>query len=361
MPHYVFVSHSSKDKDAAERVCSAPEQAGIRVWIAPRDILPGQSWGASIIKAINDCRAMVLILSTASNDSPQVMREVERAVSKRIGIIPVRIENIVPTESMEYFLGTTHWLDAFGSELESKLKKLVETVQATLQAQTGGTPPDTSQPAARSIQPKSAMPAGHVSVPIWVFMAAIAAVLIAGVAFWLLRHAPAGAPSTAQVITKPAPIVYPASATTSAPKQASVAQAKTAASPPSTEPVAVAVVSPPPQTPPRHAKKTLPAPVAPSSAKSAGAGQAKTTISSTTVTTIAAATATSSVEPTNPADQAKLGLKYMKGDGVPQDYARALGLFQKAADQGDAEAQLNLGSLYENGQGVPEDDAQALN
>ena len=34
--------------------------------------------------------------------------------------------------------------------------------------------------------------------------------------------------------------------------------------------------------------------------------------------------------------------------------------FQKAAKQGDAEAQLHLGSMYENGHGVQEDLAQAF-
>jgi len=40
---------------------------------------------------------------------------------------------------------------------------------------------------------------------------------------------------------------------------------------------------------------------------------------------------------------------------VPKDLTKAVELYQKAADQGDAFAQTNLGALYESGQGVPQD------
>jgi uncharacterized protein len=45
---------------------------------------------------------------------------------------------------------------------------------------------------------------------------------------------------------------------------------------------------------------------------------------------------------------------------VPQDDAEAVKWYRKAADQGDAFAQLNLANMYDNGQGVPQDDVQAL-
>jgi hypothetical protein len=113
MPHDVFLSHSSKDKVIADAVCATLEAAGIRCWIAPRDILPGANWGEAIIDALSASKAMVLIFSTNSNDSGQVVREVERAISKNIPVIPFRIENVPLSKAMEYFISTAHWLDAF--------------------------------------------------------------------------------------------------------------------------------------------------------------------------------------------------------------------------------------------------------
>ncbi len=46
---------------------------------------------------------------------------------------------------------------------------------------------------------------------------------------------------------------------------------------------------------------------------------------------------------------------YNNGEGVPQDYAQAVYWYRKAADQGNADAQLNLGRMYDNGRGVPQD------
>ena len=43
-----------------------------------------------------------------------------------------------------------------------------------------------------------------------------------------------------------------------------------------------------------------------------------------------------------------------------KDYEKAVILFKKAAEQGNAQAQLRLGMLYANGQGVPVDDQQAV-
>ena len=54
-----------------------------------------------------------------------------------------------------------------------------------------------------------------------------------------------------------------------------------------------------------------------------------------------------------------LGLMYVEGLGVPQDYAQALAWFRKAADQGNATAQYNIGAMYNEGRGVPQDFTQA--
>jgi hypothetical protein len=129
-----FISYSSKDKTAADATCAVLEGAGVRCWIAPRDIRPGAEYGAAIVDAIERCRVMVLIFSSSANDSQQIHREIERAASKGIPIVPVRIEGVLPTKSMEYFLGGIHWLDALTPPFEKHLQQLSETVKAILQA-----------------------------------------------------------------------------------------------------------------------------------------------------------------------------------------------------------------------------------
>jgi len=55
-----------------------------------------------------------------------------------------------------------------------------------------------------------------------------------------------------------------------------------------------------------------------------------------------------------------LGLLYMAGAGVPQNYGQAKKWFEEAAKQGHAEAQVNLGTLYLRGRGAPQSAQMAL-
>src|SRR2546423_247303 len=113
MAHDVFISYAHQNKTIADAICGSLECRGIRCWIAPRDVQPGQSWGGAIIAAIRNSRVMVLVFSESSNRSPQVLREVERAVNRGIAVIPFRVEDIAPSDDFEYFISTQHWLDAF--------------------------------------------------------------------------------------------------------------------------------------------------------------------------------------------------------------------------------------------------------
>jgi hypothetical protein len=134
MPFDAFISYSSKDKTTANAACAALEAAGVRCWIAPRDIRAGAEYGAGIIEGIDACRIMILIFSANANASPQIHREIERAVSKGLTIVPFRIEDILPTAAMEYYLGAIHWLDALTPPLAEHLAKLIDQSKANLAA-----------------------------------------------------------------------------------------------------------------------------------------------------------------------------------------------------------------------------------
>ena len=120
----VFVSYSQPDRDAALELVSSVESHGIECWVAPRDIAPAADWAEEIIDAITAARVMVLVFSASANASPQVRREVERAVHKQVSILPFRIEDVVPSKSLEFFLSSQHWLDAFPPPLEPHYRRL---------------------------------------------------------------------------------------------------------------------------------------------------------------------------------------------------------------------------------------------
>lgn len=55
-----------------------------------------------------------------------------------------------------------------------------------------------------------------------------------------------------------------------------------------------------------------------------------------------------------------MGLMYLRGLGLPQDYGKAIGWFRKSAAQGEVGSEVNIGVMYENGFGVEKDDRKAL-
>jgi tetratricopeptide (TPR) repeat protein len=138
MTHEVFVSYSSQDKPTADALVASLEANGIRCWIAPRDILPGTDWGEAIVEGIEDAKTMVLVFSADSNTSPQVRREIERAVHAVIPVIPFRIEDVLPCRALQYFIGPQHWLDAWTPPLEQHLHRLTDTIRALLSRQVEG-------------------------------------------------------------------------------------------------------------------------------------------------------------------------------------------------------------------------------
>ncbi|MGH8200356.1 MAG: toll/interleukin-1 receptor domain-containing protein [Steroidobacteraceae bacterium] len=167
MARDIFISYSQPDRDCAYDMTRHLEANGFTAWIAPRDVSPAAEWAAEIIDAISAARVMVLIFSASSNTSPQVRREVERAVHKDLRILPFRIENVLPSKSLEYFLSAQHWLDGFPEPREPHYARLCVCLRqwlpdaAAQSAQPGigaaPVPPTTVSPSVTDAKPNSAV------------------------------------------------------------------------------------------------------------------------------------------------------------------------------------------------------------
>lgn len=160
MAHDVFISHSEKNKTTGDAVCAMLESEGIRCWIAPRDVTPGMEWSECIIDAIEQTRVMVLVFTTDANTSPQIRREVERAVNHGVAILPLRIEDVLPGKALEYFIGNVHWLDALTPPLESHLKQLAAAIKLLLTRLPAREMPTEHQPASQSPEVLRTVPQG---------------------------------------------------------------------------------------------------------------------------------------------------------------------------------------------------------
>jgi TPR repeat protein len=198
----VFISYPHQEKATADAVCATLEAAGIRCWIAPRDVPGGAEWADAIVDAIDHCKAMVLVFSSHTNGSKQILREVQRAFDREKPVLPVRIEKVAPESGLAYYMGPVHWLDAFTPPLQQHLQNLRRSVEAVVKSTAsvppepgGGAPPKefsdavSSGNSAANVSAKTT--AGRRNQSLWMLAITVClAVLLGGAGFWIAvdRH-----------------------------------------------------------------------------------------------------------------------------------------------------------------------------
>jgi hypothetical protein len=124
-----FISHSAADFEFADDLRSRLEARGLRCWIAPRDVRPGTEYPEEISRGINRSRCLILVLSSAANESPSVRREAEMAVRAGKPIFPVRIEDVPPSPKLEFLISITQWIDVWEGQLATHVSTLIEAMQ----------------------------------------------------------------------------------------------------------------------------------------------------------------------------------------------------------------------------------------
>ena len=107
----VFVSHSSANGRQAKDICKLIEKNGHSCFFAPRDIQSGHEYAEELVNGIDSSDMLLLLLSKEANSSPHVLREIERAVSKKIPITVYKLEEVTLSKSMEYFLMSHQWIN----------------------------------------------------------------------------------------------------------------------------------------------------------------------------------------------------------------------------------------------------------
>jgi uncharacterized protein YecT (DUF1311 family) len=170
--------------------------------MSSRDIKPGENFQGTIVRAIREAGVMVLVFSANANNSDEIKKEMALASQSKKMVIPVRAEDVLPSEDFTYELATRQWIDMFVD-----WEKAIEA----LSSQVGLSSPKDDT----GVRPQVAVesPVRKSNTPVF---AIIALLLLAGgaAAWWSTHHA---APAPAAVAT---PVAAPAPAMASAPAPA---------------------------------------------------------------------------------------------------------------------------------------------
>jgi TolB-like protein len=198
----VFISYASQDAAVANSIVENLEQHGLRCWLAPRDVKPGAQYADAIVGAINEAKAVVLLLSRNAVASSHVGREVERAASKHKPIIAFRIDAATLSRALEYFLSESQWIDVPEIGMPAALARLAEAAgQASEQTVTAN--PGAAGRARSRAGGRAKLIAGAVVAVVSVGVASVV-----GVHFWSRSHK-AAQPAAAVAITDKSIAVLP--------------------------------------------------------------------------------------------------------------------------------------------------------
>lgn len=128
-PVRVFISYARKDEVFANAMVKYFEQNDIHCFIDKRDIKPGTKYSEEIINAIEESDIVILILTKESNNSENVRNEIDNASNLKKKIIVFRIENIALSRSLQFYLATSQWFDAFSYRGEQYFEQLTGYVK----------------------------------------------------------------------------------------------------------------------------------------------------------------------------------------------------------------------------------------
>jgi hypothetical protein len=123
-----FISHSRKDEPTAVLVYDGLVARGVNCWISCNDVRPGRNYQDEIAGALDDCSAVILIWSANANSSPEIQKEIGLAAQNNILVIPLKIDNSMPTRGFKYNLVTTQWTELFPG-FENTLDKISRDIK----------------------------------------------------------------------------------------------------------------------------------------------------------------------------------------------------------------------------------------
>lgn len=107
----VFLSHSSVDKPWVIKLKDALVRYGLSVWLDKDEIRPGDLFGEALEQALDNCRAVALIISPEAINSGWFKEEYYRALSlatdRQTHLIPVILRDV----ELPGFLLSRNWVD----------------------------------------------------------------------------------------------------------------------------------------------------------------------------------------------------------------------------------------------------------
>ena len=142
MNHLVFISHSSKDIEFAEKLQSKLSELGIKSWLdrdaLDNDIEQSCNYPEAIARAIDNSTVFVVVLSASAIESFFVRKELSFAINRRLKVQPIRIDNPKSScasgndKTFGLLLSDVNVIDASIPPVEDKVDSFINLVSGAI-------------------------------------------------------------------------------------------------------------------------------------------------------------------------------------------------------------------------------------
>ncbi len=111
MSEHIFISYSHKDSSIADRIANALNRAEIPIFIDKIALQPGDSLTSRIGQALEDAKALIVLISESSVSSKWVLNEITTVKEQGTLIIPFRCDKTSWPAKLRLLLGDPLYLD----------------------------------------------------------------------------------------------------------------------------------------------------------------------------------------------------------------------------------------------------------
>ena len=128
-PADVFISYSREDKDRVLELAAKLRSAGVSLWIDQGGIDGATLWGEEIVKALENAKVLLLVVTESAVRSHNVAKEVVLASERKGHILPVHLEPTQIPSSLRYPLAGIQHIEYFQGDADTNLRTILRSLE----------------------------------------------------------------------------------------------------------------------------------------------------------------------------------------------------------------------------------------
>lgn len=128
-PADVFISYSRDDQDRVLDLAAKLRGAGVSLWIDQGGIDGATLWGEEIVKALENAKVLLLVVTESAVRSHNVAKEVVLASERKGHILPVHLEPTQIPSSLRYPLAGIQHIEYFQGDESENLQTILRSLE----------------------------------------------------------------------------------------------------------------------------------------------------------------------------------------------------------------------------------------